>query len=73
VDDLLAMESNLLREQRIHKIRAAMEALVYGAEMGSTTKRRQFQLGLNRARQAVMTWSDADRPKEIERLDREIH
>jgi hypothetical protein len=30
VDDLLARESHLLREQKIHKIRAAMEALVCG-------------------------------------------
>jgi len=48
VDDLLAMESHQLREQKIHKIRAAMEALVYGAEKVSTTKRRQFQMRLNR-------------------------
>ena len=37
VDGLLASESHLLRKQKIHKIRAAMEALVYGAEMVSTT------------------------------------
>jgi len=40
VDNLLAMEYHLLREQKIHKICAAMEALVYGAEKVSTTKRR---------------------------------
>jgi len=34
VDDLLAMVSHLLPEQMIHKIRAAMEALVYEAEKG---------------------------------------
>jgi hypothetical protein len=49
VDDLLGRESYLLREQKIHKIPAAMEALVYGAEIDSTTKRRQFQVRLNRA------------------------
>jgi len=49
VDDLLAMESHQLREQKILKIRAVMEALVYGAEKVSTTKRRQFQVRLNRA------------------------
>jgi len=73
VDDLLARESHLFHEQKIHKIRAAMEALVYGAEMVSTTKRRQFQVRLNRARQAATTWSDADRQKAIERLECEIH
>jgi hypothetical protein len=73
VDDLLARESHLFREQKIHKISAAMEALVYGAEMVSTTKRRQFQVRLNRAQQAATTWSDADRQKAIERLECEIH
>jgi hypothetical protein len=73
VDDLLATESHQLREQKIHKIRAAIEALVYGAEKVSSTKRRQFQVRLNRARQAATTWSDADRQKAIERLEREIH
>jgi hypothetical protein len=66
VDDLLAMESHLLREQKIHKIRTAMEALLYGAENVCTTKRRQFQVCLNRARQAATTWTDADRQKAIE-------
>jgi len=73
VDDLLTRESHRLREQKIHKIRAAMEAVVYGAEKVSTTQRRQFQVHLNRARQAAMTWSDADCQKAIERLQREIH
>jgi len=73
VDDLLARESHLLREQKIHKIRAAMEAVVYGAEKVSTTKHRQFQVHLNRARQVATTWSDADRQKAIERLQCEIH
>jgi len=73
VDDVLATQSHQLREQKIHKIRAAMEALVYGAEKVSTTKCRQFQVCLNRARLAAITWSDADRQKAIERLEREIH
>jgi len=60
VDDLLATESCQLRDQKIHKIHAAMEALVYGAAIISSTKCRQFQVRLNRARQAVTTWSDAD-------------
>jgi len=73
VDDLLATESHQLPKQKIHKICAAMEALVYGAEKVSTTKRRQFQVRLNRARQGAATWSDADRQKAIERVEREIH
>jgi hypothetical protein len=48
VDDLLSWESHLLREQKIHMIRAAMKALVSGAEKVSTTKCRQFQVHLNR-------------------------
>jgi hypothetical protein len=55
-DDLFTKESHQLREHKIHKIRAAMEAVVYGAEMISTTKCRQFQVCLNRARQAATTW-----------------
>jgi len=66
VDDLLATECHQLREQKIHKICAAMEALVYGAEKVSTTKHRLFQVRLNRAQQASTTWSDADRQKAIE-------
>jgi hypothetical protein len=73
VDDLLANESHHLHEQKIHEIRATMEAVVYGAQKVSTTKRRQFQVRLNRARQVATTWSDADRQKAIERLEREIH
>jgi len=47
-----------------------MEAVAYGAEKVSTPKRRQFQVRLNRARQAATTWSDADRQKAIEQLER---
>jgi len=72
LDDLLARESSPLREQQIHKILASMQALVYGAEMVSTTKRRKFQVRLNRAQRAATTWSDADRQKAIEQLEREI-
>jgi hypothetical protein len=49
VDDLSAKESHLLREHKIHKVRAAPEAVVYVAEKVSTTKCRQFQVRLNRA------------------------
>jgi hypothetical protein len=66
VDDVLATEFYQLREQKIHKIRAAMEALVYWAEMVSTTKCRIFQVCLNRTQQAATTWSDADCQKGIE-------
>jgi hypothetical protein len=50
-----------------------MEAFVYGVEKLSTTKGRQFEVCLNRARQAATTWSDADRHKAIERLEYKIH
>ena len=73
MDDLLAKESDQLREQKIHKICTALEAVVYGAEKVFTTKRMQFQVRLNRARKAATTWSDADCQKAIERLERKIH
>jgi len=73
VDELLARESHQLREQKIHKIHAAMVVQVYGAEKVTTTKQRQFQVRLNRARQAATIWSDADRQSAKERLEREIH
>jgi len=73
VDDLLAKESHRLREQKIYKIHATIEVLVYGAENVSTTKCRKIQVRLNRARQAATTWSDADRQKAIERLESDIH
>jgi hypothetical protein len=73
VVNLLVTESHQLREHKIHKIRAAMEALVYGAEKVSTTKCSLFQVHLNRSQQAATTWSDADHQKAIERLRREIH
>ena len=73
VDDLVATESYQFREQKIHKIHAEMEALVYGAEKVSSTKCRQFQVHLNRDWQAANTWSEADRQKAIERLECEIH
>jgi len=73
VNDRLAMESHQLCVQNIHKISAAMEALVYGAKTVSTTQRRQCQVSLNRARQVSTTWSDADCPKAIERMEQEIH
>jgi len=43
-DDLLSMESHHLHQQTIHKIRAAIVTLVYGAALVSTTKRRQYQV-----------------------------
>jgi hypothetical protein len=73
VGGLLAMESHRLREQEIHKIRAAKEAHMYWAEMFSATKRTQFQVHLSRARQAATTWSDADCLKAIDCLECEIH
>jgi len=38
VDEQLATESHQLREQKIHKICAAMEVQVYGAEKVTTSK-----------------------------------
>jgi len=49
VNEQLARESHPLQEQKIHKIRAAMEVLVYRADMVTTSKQRQFQVHLNRA------------------------
>ena len=62
----MASESHRLREQKIYKIRAAMEALVYRAEKVCTTKHRPIQVHLNGAREAAITWSDADFQKAIE-------
>jgi len=50
-----------------------MKAVVYGAEEVSTTKQRQFQVPLKRARQAATTWSDADSLKAQERFEHVIH
>jgi DNA-binding LacI/PurR family transcriptional regulator len=55
VNSLLATEAQQLREQMIHMIRAAMEALVYAAQKVASTKRRQFQVRLNRTQQAATT------------------
>jgi len=73
VNELLAAGSNPLREQKIRKVRAAMEDQLYGAEKVTTSKRRQFQVGLNRAWHRATIWSDADWQRAIERLEREIH
>jgi len=73
VDDLLAKESHQLCKLNIHQIHATMATIVYGAEKVSTTQRRQFQLHPNRAQQVATTWSDADHPKAIKRLENEIY
>jgi hypothetical protein len=73
LDELLARESDQLHEQKIHKIPAAMEVQVYMPRTLTTSKRRQFQLPLNRAREAVTTWSDAEWQSAIEPLECEIH
>jgi hypothetical protein len=73
VDEQLATESHQLREQQIHKIRAAREVLVNGAGKVTTSKRRQFQVRLKIARQAATEWSEADRDRAIEPLGCEIH
>ena len=71
--ELFTGESHQLRQQKIHKICAEMEVQVYGAEKVSTTKRRQFQVRLNRAQHAPTKWSDADRHRANERLEHHIH
>jgi len=73
VDELLARDSHQWREQKIHQIHCAMQVQVYGAEKVTIMKRRQFQVRLNRARQAATTWSDADWQSAKERMEREIH
>jgi len=73
VNELLARDSHQLQEHKIHKICAAMEVQLYGAEKVTTSKRRQFQVRLNRAQHAVTIWSDADRQRAIEWLQPEIH
>ena len=73
MSEQLATESHQLREQKIHKIHAAMEFLVYGAEEVTTSKRNQFLVCLKRTRQAATKWLDANHEKAIERLEREIH
>jgi len=50
-----------------------MEVQLYGAENVTTSKRKQYQVCLNRARQAATTRSDPDQQRAIERLEREIH
>jgi hypothetical protein len=73
VDELFAREFHHLLEQKIPKIRAAMEAQLYRAGKVTTSKYRQFQVHLNRARQAATIWSDADQQRAIKRLEHEIH
>ena len=73
VHELLARECNQLQEQKIHKIHTAMQIQLYRAENFTTSKRREFQEHLSRARQAATIWSNADRQRAIERLEHEIH
>jgi hypothetical protein len=63
VDDLMAKESDQLRQQKIHKICTAMEVLVLGADEVSTTKCRQFQVRQNYAQEEATTWLDSDYQK----------
>jgi len=73
VDEQLARESHQLWEQKIHKMSAAMEVQLYGAEKVTTTRQRQLHVLLNRARQAATIWSDADWQNAKERLELQIH
>jgi hypothetical protein len=73
VNILLVPESHQLCEQTNPNIPAAMVAVLYWAEIVSTTKCQAFWVRLDRARHAATTWSDADHQKGIEHLDSEIH
>jgi len=73
VNEWLARENHQLQEQKIHTIRAAMEVLVYWADKVTTAKQRQYQVLLNRARQAATKWSEPDRERAIEWVEHEIH
>jgi hypothetical protein len=73
VDDLLSTESHQLPKQKVLKICAVMEALVYGAKKDSTTKQRQFLVHRNSGWQTATICSDPDCQKAIERFDPEIH
>lgn len=72
-DQLLDRESHQVQEQNIHKIRATMEIQLYGAENGTASKRSQFQVHVNRARQLATIWLDADWQWAIKRLERIFH
>jgi hypothetical protein len=61
VDELFARDSHYSGEQKIHKICAAMEVLLGGAEKVTTSEERQFQMHQNRFRQVATIWSDANR------------
>jgi len=50
-----------------------MEVQLYGAEKVTISKWRQFQVCLNRARQAATIWSDSEQQTAIEQLQPEIH
>jgi len=73
VNEQFAGESHQLRVQKIHTIRAAMAGLVYRAGKVTTSKRRQFQVRLNRAQLGATKWSEADRQRAMERLEHEIY
>ena len=73
VDGQLARDFHQLREGKIQIICAAMEVQVWGAAKVTTTRRRQFQVCLNRARQAATIWSEADWQTAQEQLVRKIN
>jgi len=73
VDERLASKSHQLQEQKIQKIRDAMELQVYRTEKITTSKHRQFQVRLNKARQAATIWSEADHQETIDQLECQIH
>jgi len=73
VNEQLARESHQLQDQKIHKLRVAMEVQVYGAAKVTTSKQTQYPVYLTRARQAESKWSQVDRKRAIERLERKLN
>jgi len=73
LDELLARESHLVREQNIDTICAAIETQVYVAEKVTTIKKRQFPVRLNTAKQVATLCSDADWQSAKEWLEYKIY
>jgi len=59
VNKQLESKCHQLSEQTIHTICAAKEIQVYGTEKVTTNTQRQFQVHMNRVRQAATNWADA--------------
>jgi hypothetical protein len=62
-----------LQEHQIQNICTAIVVQVYGPEMVSPSKGKQFQVRLTGARQAATMWSYVDRQMANKRLECKIH